>query len=190
MLHEHLKRMCIVLLWDGIFHKYLLIPPGLFLADFLSRWSVHFCKSGVIKSHTIIVLLWISPFKAVSLIHWGATVLGASIFTIVISSWIYPLIIMECLSLSLYFKIHFFLIWVLLLQLSFEFCLNGISSSISHFQFVSVPRTEVGLLQTAHIRALFFFFFCIHSSSVCLLVGPWNPFTFHVIINMYVLIAI
>ena len=32
--------------------------------------------------------------------------------------------------------------------------------------------------------------FCIHSTSLCLLVGAFNPFTFKVIINMYVPITI
>ena len=32
--------------------------------------------------------------------------------------------------------------------------------------------------------------FCIHPASLCLLVGAFNPFTFKVIIDMYVLIAI
>ena len=32
--------------------------------------------------------------------------------------------------------------------------------------------------------------FCIHSASVCLLVGAYNPFTFKVIIDMYVAITI
>ena len=32
--------------------------------------------------------------------------------------------------------------------------------------------------------------FCIHSASMCLLVGPFNPFTFKVIIDIYVPIAI
>ena len=32
--------------------------------------------------------------------------------------------------------------------------------------------------------------FCIHSASLCLLVGPFLPVTFKVIIDMYVLIAI
>ena len=32
--------------------------------------------------------------------------------------------------------------------------------------------------------------FCIYSASLCLLVGAFNPFTFKVIIDMYVLIAI
>ena len=32
--------------------------------------------------------------------------------------------------------------------------------------------------------------FCIHSASLCLLVGAFNPFTFNVIIDIYVPIAI
>ena len=32
--------------------------------------------------------------------------------------------------------------------------------------------------------------FCIHSASLCLLVGAFSPFTFKIIIDMYVLIAI
>ena len=52
--------------------------------------------SGVLKSPTIIVLLSISPFVFVNIcfMYLGAAVLGAYIFTIVISSWIDPLIIM------------------------------------------------------------------------------------------------
>ena len=33
-------------------------------------------------------------------------------------------------------------------------------------------------------------YFCIHSASLCLLVGVFNPFTFKVIIDMYVPITI
>ena len=54
-------------------------------------------ESGVLKSPTIIVLLSIYPFMAVSicLICIGDPMLGAEIFTIVMSSsWIDPLIIM------------------------------------------------------------------------------------------------
>ena len=55
----------------------------------------------------------------------------------------------------------------------------------SHFQFVCVPRIEVGLLKTAYYGSCF----CIHSASLCLLVGAFSPLTFKVIIDMYVLIA-
>ena len=61
--------------------------------------------SEVFKSPTIIVLLLISPFIHVSvcLTYCGAPMLGAYIFIIVISSsWIDPLIIMQCPSLSLF----------------------------------------------------------------------------------------
>ena len=60
--------------------------------------------SGVLKSPTIIVLLSISPFMAVSicLMYWGDPMLGAQIFTIVISSSrIDPFIIVQCTSLCL-----------------------------------------------------------------------------------------
>ena len=53
--------------------------------------------SGILKSPTIIVLLLISPFILVSicLTYRGASMLGAYMFIIVISSsWIDPLIIM------------------------------------------------------------------------------------------------
>ena len=53
--------------------------------------------SGVLKSPTIIVLLSISPFMYVSvcLMYGGASMLGAQIFTIAMSSsWIDSLIVM------------------------------------------------------------------------------------------------
>ena len=60
---------------------------------------------GLLKSPPIIVLLLISPFILVSiyLTYCGAPMLGAYIFIIVISSsWIDPLIIIWCPSLSLF----------------------------------------------------------------------------------------
>ena len=55
-----------------------------------------------------------------------------------------------------------------------------------HFQLVCVPESEVGLLKTAYIWILFLYPF----SQLCLLVGAFSPFTFKVIIDLYVLIAI
>ena len=52
--------------------------------------------SGVLESPTIIVLLSMSPFMSVTdcLMYWGAPMLSAQIFTIVMSSyWIDPLTI-------------------------------------------------------------------------------------------------
>ena len=108
--HVHLRKMYILLLWDGMFYKYQLTLSGVeyHLRPVFPCW---FCLddltldvSGVLKSPAIIVLLSISPFMAVSscLIYWGAPMLGTYIFTTVIySSWIDPLIIRWCPSLSL-----------------------------------------------------------------------------------------
>ena len=60
--------------------------------------------SEELKSPTIIVLLSISPFMSgsVYLMYRGVPMFSAQIFTVVMSSsWIDPLIIMYCLSLSL-----------------------------------------------------------------------------------------
>ena len=88
MFHMHLRRMCILLLLDGMFCIYQ-----------LSSFDV----SGVLKSPNIIVLLSISPFKFnnIYFMYLGAVMLGAYTFIIVISSsWIDPFIIMYCPSLS------------------------------------------------------------------------------------------
>lgn len=66
--------MCILLLSDGMF--YLSISSILSNVSFKASVSLMtFCLddlssdvSGVLKSFTIIVLLWISPFKAVSIL--------------------------------------------------------------------------------------------------------------------------
>ena len=65
----HLRRIYILLLWNGRFYKYQLNLSGL---EYHLRYY-RFCLndlyldvSGVLKSPTIIVLLSISPFMAVS----------------------------------------------------------------------------------------------------------------------------
>ena len=65
---------------------YIIYEPY-FLIDFLSGWSVYHNKRGD-KVPTVTVLLSISSLKGVSscLIYWGALMLGAYIFTLVISS--------------------------------------------------------------------------------------------------------
>ena len=55
-----------------------------------------------------------------------------------------------------------------------------------HFQFVCVPRSEMALLSTAYMGICF----RIHSASLCFLLGAFNSFTFKVIINLYIIIAI
>ena len=45
-------------------------------------------------------------------------------------------------------------------------------------------------LLACEMSAIYGSYFCIHSASLCLLVGTFNPFTFKVIIDIYVPIAI
>ena len=87
---------------------------------------------------------------------------------------------------SLYFKVYFILYeYCYSSFLLISICMEYLFPSL-HFQSVCVPRSEVGLLSTAHIWVLF----CIHSPSLCLLVRAFNPYTFKVIIYMYVPITI
>ena len=45
---------------------------------------------------------------------------------------------------------------------------------------------SVGLKWVSCRQHKYAFCFCIHSASLCLLVGAFNPFTFKVVIDMYV----
>ena len=55
MFHVHLKRMCILLLWDGMLSVNLFSACNIiccvwgqfFLVNFLNEWSAHFCMWGV-----------------------------------------------------------------------------------------------------------------------------------------------
>ena len=102
--------MCILLIWDRMCNKYQLslwyrvsFKACLFLLTFcLDDLSIN--VSGMLKSPTIIDLLSVFPFMTVSSYHIYLVLLflGTHTFTIVVSSsWIDPLIIVQCPSLSL-----------------------------------------------------------------------------------------
>ena len=61
----------------------------------------------------------------------------------------------------------------LLLSISMEYIFPS-----SHFQSMCVLRYEVVFLQTEDVS--------VHSANLCLLIGEFNPFTFKVIIDIYV----
>ena len=85
---------------------------------------------------------------------------------------------------NLYFKIYF--VWYEYCYSSFlliSICMEYLVPS-PHFQSVCVSRSEVSLLETAYIWVLFVY----HLATLCLFVGAFNPFTFKVIINMYILV--
>ena len=116
--------------------------------------------------------------------------LGAQIFTIVMSSsWIDPLIIMQCPFLSL-------VIFILRSVLSdmriatpaffcFLFAWNLFFHPLAFSLYVSWGLKWVSCREHIHESC-----FHIHSTSLCLLVEAFNPFTFKVIIDIYIPIAI
>ena len=104
------------------------------------------------------------------------------------SSWVDPLInvVSFLISCNLYFKVCF--VWCedccssfLLLPICMEYIFPS-----SHLQSICVLRLKwVSCRQ--HIYGSCF---CIHSSSLCLLVGAFNPFMIKVIVDISVPIAI
>ena len=109
--------------------------------------------------------------------------LSAYIFIIVISSWIHPLIIMQCPSLSLYtaFVLKSILSDMSIATPAFFWSLFAWNISFHPFTFslyMSPVLRWVSCKQYIQ-RSCFF----IHSASLCLLVGAFNPFTFKVIID-------
>ena len=86
----------------------------------------------------------------------------------------------------LYFKVYF--VWYedcysgfLLLPISMEYNFPS-----SQFQSICV----LGLKWVSFRQHIYWSCFCVHSASLCLLVGAFNLFTFKVIIDIYVPIAI
>ena len=67
----------------------------------------------------------------------------------------------------------------------FPFAWNIFFLPLTFSQYVSL-----GLKFISSGQHIYGYCFCIHSASLCLLVGAFNPFTFKVIIDIYVSIAI
>ena len=80
---------------------------------------------------------------------------------------------------------------VLLLLLSFGPYLHGKPFSSPYLSLCMCPLFWGGSIVDNIYRGLVcFFFFLIHSASLCLLVGAFNPFMFKVIIDKYDPVAI
>ena len=109
--------------------------------------------------------------------------LDAVIFAIVFSSsWISLLIIMYCPSLSL---VKFFILRSILSVMRiitpaffcFPFPWDIFFHPLTFSLYVSLGLEWVSCRQHIHGSC-----FCIHSASLCLLVGSFNPFTFKVLL--------
>ena len=113
--------------------------------------------------------------------------LGGYIFTIVIfSSSIDLLIIMQCPSLSLVtvFILNLFcLIWVLLLQLSFDLHLHETPFSIPSISVFMCAYILCG----SSVNGIYVGLIFVPIQQVCVFVGAFNAFIVKVIIDIYVI---
>ena len=154
--------------------------------------DLSFGVSVVLKSPTIIVLLSISPFPSVSVCH----VFRCSNVGYIDIYYCYVFL----LDWSLDHYVASFLISCNLLH--FKVCFVWYGDCYSSFLLLPIcmdiffhPLTfslyvSWGLEWVSCRQHVYGSCFCIHSVSLCLLAGVFNPFTFKVIIEIYVPIAI
>ena len=156
-----------------------------FLIDFSVWIDVSWCAE---VPHYYHVTVSFSLNCGICLIYWGALVLGSYVLKIVLCSWIDPLIIMASLS-----SVTVFILKSILSEMNivtpplfwFPFAWNTFFYLITFSLYVSLSLKLVSCRQ--HIYGCCV---CIYSASLCLLSHAFNPFTFKVIIDMYVSIAI
>ena len=121
-----------------------------------------------------------------------SNVMGAQIIKIVMSSsQTDPLIIMQCPSLSL---VIFFILRSILSDMRIAtpafFCFPFAWNIFFHPLTTFSLYVSLGLKWVSCRQHIYGSYFCIHSASLCLLVEAFNLFTFKVIIDIYVPIAI
>ena len=109
------------------------------------------------------------------------------IYHVMSSSWIDPLIIMQCPSLSLIIFISRSILSDMRIATPPFFCFPFAWNIFFHPLTFSLYMS-LGLMRVYCRQHIYRSWFCIHSAS--LLVGAFNPFTFKVIIDIYVPIAI
>ena len=154
MFHMHLKRMCILLIWHGIFCRSLVSHLVFFviLRPLIPYWL--FCLHDL-----FIAIIWVLKFAAniaidffffsIYFIYLGAPIFSAYMFMNVISySWIAPFslyIAILCLFYILCFKVYF---------VGHEYC---------YHRFLFVPFALSMFFHSFTISAI-----CVFSSKVSL----------------------
>lgn len=145
--------------------------------------------SGVLNSPTVIILLSIFPFRFINtcFMYFCAPMLGASIFINMFSCWIdscHYVMPFFVFHYSLCFKVYSIWYEYIYTSLFIFICME----SLHTFTFnlcVSLLLKWVSYRQHRDGSC-----FLIHSTTLCLLIGEFSSFTFKVIIDRYVLIAI
>ena len=146
--------------------------------------------SGVLKTPTMIVL--ISPFMSQCLLEvLRCSYVGCiDIYNCMSSSWIDPLIIRQCpsLSLAIFFILRSILSYRRIVTpafFCFPFAWNIFFHPLTFSLYVSIGLKWASCRQHMHGYCV-----CIHTASLCVLVEVFNLFTFKLIIDIYVPIAI
>ena len=162
-----------------------------FFIDFLVWWPVHWL-GGVLKSPNTIVLLSISPF----------CLLVFALSIEVILCWVHKNLQLLYLPLGFIFDsyvLFFFISAIFFILRSILSNMRMATLTIFWFSFAwnifSHPFTfswyvSVGLKWVSYGPLIHGFCFCIHSVSLCLLVGVFNLFIFKVIIDIHIPTAI
>ena len=156
-----------------------------FLINFIFWWSVHCC--GVLKSPTIIALLSISLFMSVSvcLMYRGAPYVRCidiyNCYVFLLDWSLDHYVVSFLISCNLYFKVYLSDMriatpWFF----CFPFAWNIFFHPLTFSLFVSW-----GLKWVSSRQHIYGSCFCIYAASLCLLVGAFNPFTFKLIIDIY-----
>ena len=139
----------------------------------------------MLKSPTVVMLLFISPVMAVSIClkYWGAPILSAYILIIFFLDWSFDHYIV-----SFFVSCNHLILKSILSDMSittpvffwFPFAWNIFFYSLTFSLYVSLDLNWISCRQ--HV---FRFWFCVHSASPCLLVGAFNLFILKVISDMY-----
>ena len=131
-------RECLEDIWDSshlMFHLRLVFPCY-FCLFVLFWWSIHWCEWDVKVSYYYCVTDSVSIYVvSVCLMYWGVLCIGCidiyNCYVFLLDWSLDHYVVSFLISCNLlYFKVYYFLIWELLLQLSFAFHLHGIYFSI------------------------------------------------------------
>ena len=199
MFHVHLRRRCILPHLDVMSWRYQWDPPHLmyhlilcFLINFLFWWSVHWCERGVKVSYYYRVTVNFSIYvcKCLSYVLRCSYVGCIDIYNcyVFLLAWSLDHYVVSFLISCNLLHLRSILSYVRIATpafFCFPFAWNIFFHPLTFSLYVFLGMKWVSCRQ--HIYGSCF---CVHSASLCLLVGALNPFTFKVIIDIYVPIAI
>jgi len=149
-------------------------------------------ESGMLKSPTTVVLLYISPSMAVNIY----------LCTEVLLCWVHRYLQLLHLLLGLIpYPLHSALfgscnsLYLKVYSVCYEYAAPAFFwfTFAKHTFFYPLAfslRVSLDVKWVSCSHHVYGSCYCLHSASLCLLVGEFNPFAFKVIITMYILIAI